>query len=234
MPSTASKNFSSGRESNTRFLLMGKNLCVDFANTIRAPAGGEDGLASWERLVGFLEAVGIVRAAQAQQLRELAAEDPQATAVALRVAMELRDASLRILEAVAARQEIPPQCVEPINKVLRWTEGYDQLLPGGSDGKGWRLGFRAREQRLEWLLAAIARSAADLIAEGLRAPVRKCAHPACLFYFYDVSRTGRRRWCSMAVCGNRSKVAAHARRTAARKEWKEASARKTSQPAGLT
>ncbi len=223
MPTSASDNLSSGREPNTRLLLIGKNLCVDFANTIRAPAGTEDGLGSWERLVGFLEAVGIVRAAQAQQLRELAAVDPRATSAALRVAMELRDASRTILETLAARQEVLPQCVEPVNRVLRWTEGYDQLVPGGS---GWRLGFRAREQRLEWLLAAIARSGAELIAEGLKAPVRKCAHPACLFYFYDVSRTGCRRWCSMAVCGNRSKVAAHARRTATRKQRKKASARK--------
>ncbi len=225
MPTTAAKDFSS-REPDTGFLLIGKKLCVDFANTIRAPAGGEDGLGSWERLVGFIEAVGIVQAAQGQQLRKLAAEDPQATSAALGTAMELRDASRRILETLAARQEIPPQCVEPVNKVLRWTEGHDELVPEGSDGKGWRLGFRAREQRLEWLLTAIARSAADLIAEGLKAPVRKCAHPACLFYFYDVSRTGRRRWCSMDVCGNRSKVAAHARRTAARKRRKQASARK--------
>ncbi len=226
MPAALSKSFQPSGTPNVGFLLIGKNLCVDFANTIRAPAGAEDGLGSWERLVGFLEVVGIVRAAQAQQLCELAAEDPQAASAALRTAMELRDASRRILETLAARQEILPQWVQPVNNVLRSTEGYDQLVAEGSDGKGWRLGFRAREQSLEWLLAAIARSAADLIAEGLKAPVRKCAHPACLFYFYDVSRTGRRRWCSMDVCGNRSKVAAHARRTAARKRRKQASARK--------
>jgi predicted RNA-binding Zn ribbon-like protein len=69
-----------------------------------------------------------------------------------------------------------------------------------------------RERRLEWLLAAIARSAAELIAEGLAAPIRKCGNPVCPLYFYDASRTGRRRWCSMAVCGNRHKVAEHARR----------------------
>jgi predicted RNA-binding Zn ribbon-like protein len=30
--------------------------------------------------------------------------------------------------------------------------------------------------------------------------------------FYDDSKTQRRRWCSMALCGNRSKVAAFTRR----------------------
>ncbi len=99
--------------------------------------------------------------------------------------------------------------MHPVNTLLRWTEGYDQLTPSAS---GWRLDYVVREQRVEWLLAAIARSAAELIAEGPAAPVHKCARPDCVLYFYDTSRTGRRRWCSMAVCGNRNKAAAHAQR----------------------
>ncbi|MFB4293526.1 CGNR zinc finger domain-containing protein [Nonomuraea sp. ATR24] len=36
--------------------------------------------------------------------------------------------------------------------------------------------------------------------------VRKCANPQCVLWFLDVSKNGSRRWCSMEVCGNRSKV----------------------------
>jgi len=132
--------------------------------------------------------------------------------------MELRETVRKILEAIAGERSILPEWAEPVNRLLRWTEGYEQLIPAGPAGKDWRIGFVAREQRLEWLLAAIARSAAKLLEEGRAAPVRKCAHPTCALYFYDTSRTGRRRWCSMAVCGNRSKVAAHARRTAANRQ----------------
>jgi predicted RNA-binding Zn ribbon-like protein len=39
--------------------------------------------------------------------------------------------------------------------------------------------------------------------------VRRCAGPTCVLLFLDVSKGGRRRWCDMAVCGNRAKVAAH-------------------------
>ncbi len=132
-----------------------------------------------------------------------------------RTALELRAAIKKALEAIASRQAVPPEWVEPVNAVLRWTEGYDQLVPVA--GAGWRLAFVERQKRLEWLLAAVARSAAELIAEGPVAPVRRCANPACLLCFYDVSRTGCRRWCSMEVCGNRNKVAAYARRRAARR-----------------
>ena len=75
MPTDASKSLRPGRKPDPIFLLIGKNLCVDFANTIRVPGEDRDGLGSWEHFVDFLEAVGIVRAAQAQQLRELAAAD---------------------------------------------------------------------------------------------------------------------------------------------------------------
>jgi len=39
--------------------------------------------------------------------------------------------------------------------------------------------------------------------------VRRCANPSCVLLFLDVSKSGRRRWCDMATCGNRAKSAAH-------------------------
>jgi predicted RNA-binding Zn ribbon-like protein len=36
-----------------------------------------------------------------------------------------------------------------------------------------------------------------------------CDGETCYWLFYDVSRTGRRRWCDMATCGNRAKAARH-------------------------
>jgi predicted RNA-binding Zn ribbon-like protein len=37
--------------------------------------------------------------------------------------------------------------------------------------------------------------------------IRRCEQPSCMLYFYDT--TGRRRWCSMAGCGNRAKAQRH-------------------------
>jgi len=46
------------------------------------------------------------------------------------------------------------------------------------------------------------------------ARIRRCASPDCVLHFYDTSRNGTRRWCSMAGCGNRAKAARHAARRA--------------------
>lgn len=39
--------------------------------------------------------------------------------------------------------------------------------------------------------------------------VRRCGHPDCVLYFFDTSRNGTRRWCSMDACGNRAKAGRH-------------------------
>jgi predicted RNA-binding Zn ribbon-like protein len=109
------------------------------------------------------------------------------------------------------KERIAREWVEPLNGILRITEGHDELL---QQEQSWRIEYIAREDSLDWLLAAIARSAAEIVVEGIKAPIRLCANPRCGLFFYDASRTHRRRWCSMASCGNRSKVAAFARKHA--------------------
>ncbi|MEM7516499.1 MAG: CGNR zinc finger domain-containing protein, partial [Planctomycetota bacterium] len=59
----------------------------------------------------------------------------------------------------------------------------------------------------------IADAAATLIATGDRRRFKACSGHDCILHFLDTSRNGTRRWCSMAGCGNRSKVASHYRRS---------------------
>src|SRR5205814_10732813 len=61
---------------------------------------------------------------------------------------------------------------------------------------------------IERLYGAVARSAAELITQGDPRRLRKCANPTCRLMFYDTSKSGRRRWCSMQLCGGRAKVRA--------------------------
>jgi|SRR5690348_10191942 len=188
---------------------LGGKLCVDFANAGSFPSSPKVEALSWEALIDFLETAGIVTAERRGHLLELTSLDPQSAEELLRQANRLQGDLGRILTATAKGKRIAPEWVEPINAALRVTEGHDEL---SWNGRKWSITFVAREESLEWLLAAIARSAAELLAEGATAAVRKCANPSCQLFFYDDSRTKKRRWCSMALCGNRSKVAAFARR----------------------
>jgi predicted RNA-binding Zn ribbon-like protein len=192
-----------------RFLFIGGRLCVDFANTVYSPGGSSGTLGGFDDVVAFLEAAGAVNSGEARRLRTLARESPRLGATAFARALTLRDMLRALLAALAAGEPVRRQWVELVNGILRSDLGYPQLVARGG---GWSLAPMASGEDPLAALVPIARSAAELIQQGRGAPVRKCASPKCVLYYYDASRTGRRRWCSMAVCGNRMKVAAHARR----------------------
>lgn len=199
----------------TRFVLIAGRLAVDFVNTAPITHGAGDGLSTWGGLVEFLVATGGVSKGRAAALRDLESEAPVETSALLRLATQLRTGIREILETRISGGLIPDGAVATINHILACTEGYERLVrvedaaAGQSD---WRLSLWSRSQGLEWLIASIARSAAELVAEGPGAPMRICANPKCGLFFYDASRTGGRKWCSMATCGNRAKVASHFRR----------------------
>jgi predicted RNA-binding Zn ribbon-like protein len=61
-------------------------------------------------------------------------------------------------------------------------------------------------------LSALAREAIGLFGESNRGRIRECAADDCQLVFFDDSRAGSRRWCSMGRCGNRAKVRAFRRK----------------------
>jgi predicted RNA-binding Zn ribbon-like protein len=194
--------------SDPRLPLLGGRLALDFANIPSYPGAPAHHL-SWEELIVFLEASHIVSNERGSTLLALSGSEPDAAQTLLARSTDLRDSLRKIFGALVRKEEIAPDRTEPINRILRITEGHDELV---SANGGWKLEFVARESGLDWLLAAVARSAAEIIVEGAQAHVRICANPLCGLFFSDHSRTRRRRWCSMAVCGNRNKVASFARR----------------------
>jgi predicted RNA-binding Zn ribbon-like protein len=60
------------------------------------------------------------------------------------------------------------------------------------------------------LWAPIIDATADLLAESDLSRIRMCE--SCVVHFFDTSKKGARRWCSMNICGNKLKVAAYQRR----------------------
>jgi predicted RNA-binding Zn ribbon-like protein len=189
---------------------VGGRLAIDFANIPSYPSAPANHL-SWDELIAFFQVSHIVSAERGASLLALSGTDPNAAQTLLSRSLRLRDALRKAFGAIIRKQEISSEWAEPINQILRITEGHDELV---SEGDSWKMEFKAREGGLDWLLAAIARSAAEIVVEGAEARLRICANPACGLFFSDSSRTHRRRWCSMAICGNRHKVASFARRHA--------------------
>jgi predicted RNA-binding Zn ribbon-like protein len=128
----------------------------------------------------------------------LAVQPPGAGDEDVRLARELREAIYAIASgknAGAARERLNALAALPAARPRLTASG--KLVRDGN----------ARE-----LLATIAREAVELFGSPARERIRTCEGEGCPLLFLDLSRSGGRRWCSMAGCGNRAKARSFRRR----------------------
>jgi predicted RNA-binding Zn ribbon-like protein len=79
-----------------------------------------------------------------------------------------------------------------------------------------RVTDRRRWTDVRQLLVPPVTAVAVLLSRGDPSLVRNCEGEVCPLWFYDHTKAHRRRWCSMAWCGNRSKARNHRSRLASR------------------
>lgn len=119
------------------------------------------------------------------------------------LALALRHA-LRVALATKAGQETDPgaRAVLPSLPLRLAVDrgGGAALLPAEDGARG--------------AIAALAADVAVAATGGAWSRLKMCAHGDCRWVFYDGSRNGRGRWCTMDVCGNRVKTRAYRQRHA--------------------
>jgi predicted RNA-binding Zn ribbon-like protein len=197
---------------------------LDFLNTIAVPVDTEvEWLASAADLLVWLEQAGLVPEEVLEAFRqsavpgELDAIAGQARALRNWFKLFVSDHMGRTLRLDALRE------LDPLNRLLARDEEFGQIvIRGQTRGHGHGLeaeqlsGFAWRPQRRwhspESLLLPVARSLADLVCAEDFTYVKACEGSPCTLLFIDRTRGHVRRWCSMAVCGNRAKQAAHRER----------------------
>lgn len=182
---------------------LGGRPALDFVNTrrerwrgdiecLRSPAD----LAEWLRRAGMLEG------------------EARASRVLLGRAVELREAIDAGVRACVAGDPLAPAAVETIDGWLSSPRPRVALLADLGGGPP-RLGERDGGDPLRAALGAVALDAARLLGRREeRARLRICGSETCSARFYDRSPAARRRWCSMALCGNVEKARRHRARAA--------------------
>jgi predicted RNA-binding Zn ribbon-like protein len=116
-----------------------------------------------------------------------------------------RSGMREIVEALVAGRPADPAALDAVNAVLR-ARTVVKLVPGQGS---LAIGHRHVGDPLDDALAGVAAPLIAVVAAGAPDRLRICANDGCRWVFHDTSRTGRRRWCSMASCGNRAKAARH-------------------------
>lgn len=192
-------------------LLVGDATGLDFLNTLATPAADApiDWIADGAGLLAWLEQTRLVPADALAKLRK------EARPVAFdKVADEARRLREWFREFVETRMGRPLPArdlaaLEPLNLILARDERYSRLT---ADANGLTLGTTRRWTSPDMLLLPIAEALARLASEEDFTFVKACEGPACSLLFVDHTRGRARRWCSMALCGNRAKQAAHRHR----------------------
>lgn len=100
--------------------------------------------------------------------------------------------------------------LERLNRVLERDQAFSQIAPVNSkEDNAFELRAMRRWDAPETLLLPIAENLARFVCSEDFTYVKACEGPSCTLLFADHTRGRARRWCSMAICGNRAKQAAH-------------------------
>lgn len=199
------------RERPEPFYIAGA-LGLDFLNSVATPIDTPvEWLSSGDDLIQWLEGADLISVDAAAALRESALPgELDAVAAQARALREwfrtfVHAHKGKPLKASALRE------LEPLNTLLARDHEFGQVV--------------ARDDKLQWveqrrwrspdaLLLPIAKALADLVCNENFADVKACEGATCSLLYVDRTRSRGRRWCSMAVCGNRWKQAAHRVRSA--------------------
>lgn len=202
----------SSSQKRPEFLLLGGHPAVDLVNTHFPPPGlGIDFLRDWNDVVDWLGQAGI---STSPALRVPLA----ARGSALKEFTEFRDDWRNNLAEIVAGGSVSAGFLKTLNHHLSEII-FTETLQRSGEKRFELVSSHSKLHGQKFALALMAREVARLLAEGNPAYLRRCANTAsCALYFYDTTKNHHRQWCSVAVCGNRHKVAEFRRRKALQKK----------------
>jgi predicted RNA-binding Zn ribbon-like protein len=196
---------------------------LDFLNSIATPVDKPvEFIGTGEDFLQWLQEAELVPAEVLTSLRNRAApgelDDVAAQARALRKWFRGFVEAYRgkPLPAIALKK------LEPLNHLLARDEEFGQIVArdrkqSGAACSGLQWEVQRRWRSTEALLVPVAKAIADLVCSEDFSDLKGCEGHGCTLFFLDKTRARARRWCSMSICGNRAKQAAHRKRAKRRR-----------------
>ncbi len=154
---------------------------------------------------------GVIHAEGADRIRVAAGERPDVAARDLSRVHRLRAALREVADSIVEQRVPRDGSLDTVNRALHARQVIE-LVPAPD---GVSVDHRHVGDPIDDALARLADPLVRELTGGHPERIHICADDTCRFVFYDTSRTGRRRWCDMATCGNRAKAARHRARARA-------------------
>jgi predicted RNA-binding Zn ribbon-like protein len=195
-------------------IFVGDALGLDFLNSIATPVDTPiDWIDDGEGLLNWLEQAQLVPADALKSIRRQAL--PGEIDKIADQARNLREWFRGFVRQHKGRPLTAENLAElkPLNRLLERDEYFGRIAPQPASENGpLQLQMVRRWRTPEALLFPIGEALAQLVCTEDLSNVKACEGPACTLLFADHTRGRTRRWCSMAICGNRAKQAAHRHR----------------------
>ena len=187
--------------------LVAEHTALDALNSCCAPWGEE--IEWWDTGSGFLNwlvSAGLID----DEVAAIMAEVPVAKLDQIATqARDLREKFRRVIANYADHSfDVDSnQDIARLNTLLEKDKRFLKLVP--NEFGQIKLTWQRHWKRPEQLLFPLAEQMAELLSSENMSLVKCCEWPPCTLWFLDTTKNKKRRWCSMQVCGNRAKAAAH-------------------------
>ncbi len=181
----------------------GGRLCLDFVNTIhdRFDVPQRDYLNSIDDLLDWAVKAEIINVEQRESLKGENPKDIDYANRFLNRAIDLRELLHSIFLAISLNKSVDSVDIEIFNKVV--SKSFSKLCIE-QEQKVFITKWTTGAGELEKILLSITKDAYDLLLLNLPDRIKEC--PKCGWLFFDSSKNGRRKWCSMATCGSQHKA----------------------------
>lgn len=184
-----------------KFPLISGQISLDLVNTNVVRHGTRhDLLTNSEHVTAWFHTLTKENILMKEQFSKVIEDWAEEALPALR---ELRSFLREVFEKLADGKELPSNWVTHLELLTRqapfsFQSLDDQLIPVP-------IGKPA-----DAIVSLIAFDTLKLFTSGQLSHIHRCANPDCVLLFIDTR--GRRKWCSMKICGNREKVTRHQQR----------------------
>jgi predicted RNA-binding Zn ribbon-like protein len=200
-------------------MFIADSLVLDFLNSIATPVdtpvdwiGDGDGLVRWLALADLVPTDVLDEMKARAMPDELDKVADQARALREWFRGFVRAHKGKPLTSRAVRE------LEPLNRLLERDEAFSRIVAHRhDDGDVLEMQRMRRWRSSDSLLLPIGEAMAKFVCDEDFSDVKACEGQDCTLMFVDHTRGRARRWCSMAICGNRAKQAAHRNRLKAKR-----------------
>lgn len=181
----------------------GDRLCLNYINTIddRFTEKKNDYLQDANDLIRWGFHAKIIDSNTKKLLEKILHQHPSEARSFFNKAIILRELLYHLFKGIIRNEETSQYELEKFNNLL--PDYYSSIKLKQTD-KGYKEIWSFPKDSLYLITAPVIKDAHELLLLGKIARIKEC--PNCGWLFFDNTKNGKRRWCSMETCGSRIKA----------------------------